>query len=213
MNKKLIYTVFAIIISNFIGCYTVLTHPDVELVGNEGTVYSSGINYYDDCSSCHSDLQDVNVENMNVYDVVKAHLKDDGENDVYDNRDFFGYFSSGFYVDYYDYYYNTPWWTQYTPVIKSKERENYRSGARDNDSERSATTERRRSSGFVAPTVTTTSSSSGSGSSTSSSSSSTDSNNSVKRTSSDDSSSRNSSDAPSSRNSDGSRSSDSGRRR
>jgi hypothetical protein len=150
---------------------------------------------------------------MNAYDVVKAHLKDDEETDVYDNRDFFGYFSSGFYVDSYDYYYNSPWWTEYTPVIKTKERENYRSSARDNNSERETSTERRRSSDFVAPTVTTTSSSSGSGSTSSSTSTSNSTDNSVKRTSSDNSSSRNSSDAPSSRNSDGSRSSDSGRRR
>ena len=213
MNKKIFYAVTAIIIFNFVGCYTVLTHPDVDLVGNEGTVYTSNINYYDDCSSCHSDLQDVNVTNMSTYDVVKSHLKDNEETDVYDNRDFFGYYTSGFYVDSYDYYYNSPWWTEYTPVIKSKERESYRSSARDNDSERGTTTERRRSSGFVAPTVTTTSSSSGSSSTSSSSSSSNSSDNSVKRTTSDDSSSRNSSDAPSSRNSDGSRSSDSGRRR
>lgn len=204
MKTKLIYIVLTVLIFILPGCYTVLVHPEVELQGNEGTVYSSSVNFYDDCSSCHSEVPDGNMESMNTYDVVKAHLQ--GQ-----DNDFYGYYSAGYYYDSYDYYYNIPWWTQYTPVVKDREKDNYTGSARNNDSERGSASERRRSTNFTSPAVSTSSSSSSSSGSTSSSSSS--SSTQTNKSSSNESSTRSSSDAPQSRNNDGNRSSDSGRRK
>lgn len=212
MKLKLFYIAIVLFTMSIIGCYTVLQHPNVELTGKDGTVYDSRISYYDDCSSCHSDISEEDAANMTAYDIVKTHLQED-DSEVYNNRDFFGYGYSWYYGSY-DYYYNSPWWTQYTPAVKEGE-SNYEGSARNNDSGRESTSDRRSTTRFTAPPVSTSSSSSSTSSSVSSSSSSSTSESGTQTTrkASSSSNTRSSSDAPASRNNDGNRSSDTGRKR
>lgn len=211
------------------GCYTVIEHPDVQGKDENGYAYNSKVYFYDDCGSCHTDMdhsrQLTQSEHLSMF---KAHGNAAYDNGYYSDQSYSDqYYSTQYYGDY-GYYYNTPWWYTVTPpeqVTKTRDAQNQ--GIKYNGRSRKETGDRQRgddhgtstaattsgggsSPGVSSPTVSRPSSSGGSTSSSSTvSSSSSDQNRNETRSSSDN---RSSNDQPRSRSNDGGRSSNSGRR-
>jgi hypothetical protein len=169
MKTKMLFLTF--ILTFFSGCYTVLQHPDIENVDENGTVLYGEISYNDDCSKCHeSKYGDYTYDHDRYIDYYnQEYYLTNGNN--YDSRNnWIGY-------------YNVPWW--YTPSV-AQASQVLGSGKSSNDNTTTSsktdvrTTGSNRSSVNISlPSVSRTTTSSGSGSTTSNN----DSNNSGRSTS------------------------------
>ena len=110
-NKHIWGLIFIIPLFLF-GCFTMLTHPDIENVDDQGNRYFVDVRFYDDCTACHT-AEEIDAEQLIAYEMVSPYRYDEDSTSYSD--DYYDYDRSGYRAGYRP---NFPWWIEISPILR-----------------------------------------------------------------------------------------------
>lgn len=96
------------------GCYTMVTHPVIENMDEEGNRYSVNVRFYDDCTNCHTS-EEIDRNQLIAYEMVKPHTYID-DSGSYEDESFYDEYERSTFTSYRP---NFPWWVEFAPMFRN----------------------------------------------------------------------------------------------